>query len=199
MGITEMDFYLAFEKSWNEFYKYYWYKTLNERKKIFDECVNSFNYTNAIEKMIVASQREFPSDFYIFPAEALAGSGLKFSNNVSMGDLRIGSDMSFVHEGLHLLLNEEWSKDNEIIELINNSNYKAGLYNTWSAKYEQALVIGLDCCIQNSSDEKARNYYENCDVGDIFDVAYPLIKNYYNNGINESIEKLMYKVIKQTV
>jgi hypothetical protein len=199
MGITEMRFNLAFQKSWNEFYKDYWYNTLKERKLLFLECMNSFNFVEAAKKMTIAAHCEFPSDFYVFPAESLAGSGLKFSNNVCMGDLVIGSDMSFVHEGLHLLLNKKWAENKDINKIIKESNYKVEYYNSWMEKYEQALVIGLDCCIQNSSDERAKNYYENCDVDDVFNVAYPLIKNYYNNNCNESIEKLMFKIIKQTV
>jgi len=149
--------------------------------------------------MVIVTHCEFPNDFYIFPAEPLSGSGLKFSNNVSMGDLEIGSDMSFVHEGLHLLLNERWAKNEDIIEIIKKSNYKDDFYNSWIAKYEQALVIGLDCCIQNSNDKRAENYYKSCNVDNVFNVAYPLIKNYYDNDCNESIEKLMFNIIKQTI
>jgi hypothetical protein len=199
MGITEMNFNLAFQKCWIEFYKSYWNDTLPERQHLFEECINAFDFTGSLEKMTIAAHREFTNDFYIFPAEALIYSGLKFNDNVCMGDLAVGEDMGFVHEGLHLLLKEEWANNDEIIEIIKKSNYQEEYYSSWVAKYEQALVVGLDCCIRNKDEKAAENYYNGCNVGDIFGTAYPLIKEYYNGGCRESIENLMLKIISRTV
>ena len=199
MGVTQMNFNLAFQKSWYEFYKEYWYDTLTDRNKLFQECINAFDFVEGTKKMTLAAHREFPKNFYVFPAEALTYSGLKFNDNICMGDLQIGEDIGFVHEGLHLLLNEEWAKSTEIIETIKSANYKEEYYHSWAAKYEQALVIGLDCCIRNNDDRIAENYFNGCNVGDVFSIAYPLIKDYYYNGCNESIEKLMLNIISHTL
>ena len=199
MGITEKNFNLALQKSWNEFYRSYWHETFEDRNKLFNNCINNFDFADSVDKMVLAAQRDFTKDFYIFPAEALIYSGLKFNDNICMGDLEVGEDIDFVHEGLHLLLNEKWAENNDIIEIIKKSGYKEKYYHSWVSKYEQALVIGLDCCIRNKNDEAAKNYYTGCNVGDIFDVSYPLIRDYYNNGCNEDIENLMLKVISRTV
>lgn len=198
MGITEMNFDSAFQKSWNQFYKEYWNDTLNDRRKLFEECINEFDFVGSLRKMELAAHSKFTSDFYIFPAEALVYSGLKFNDNVCMGGLIVGDDMGFVHEGLHLLLKEEWANNSKIIEVIEKSEYKETYYNSWAAKYEQALVVGLDCCISNK-DDTAENYHKGCHVDDVFAVSYPLIKEYYNNGCNENVETLMLKIISHTV
>ena len=199
MGITTNNFGMAFKKCWDEFYKAYWQSTLNEREKQFNECVNRFDFEDAAQKMMRATHREFPSDVYIFPAEALGRAGLKFNKNICMGDIHSLEDVCFVHEGLHLLLNEEWAKNREIVELINKSNYKDKYYGSWTAKFEQVLVVGLDSCIRNIDDESAKRYYEGCNLHDVFDVAHPLIKSYYENGCDMSIEELMLKIIRGTV
>ena len=198
MGNLEMNFNSALQKGWNEFYKDYWNDTYNERKKLFDECINAFDFIENLEKMKMAAHSEFTKDFYIFPAESLVHSALKYNDNVCMGNLIVGNDMGFVHEGLHLLLQEKWAADNEIVEAVSRANYQGKTYHSWAAKYEQALVIGLDCCIRDMDDMTAKNYYNGCDVGDVFEIAYPLIKEYYNGGCKDSIESLMLKIIRRT-
>ncbi|MCL2387936.1 MAG: hypothetical protein FWC89_10380 [Defluviitaleaceae bacterium] len=188
----------AFQKSWDEFYKDYWHNTNDERAKLFHDCVNAFDFAEAAKKMSFATHTEFPKEIYIFPAEASAGSGLKFSDNVCMGDLFVGGDMGFVHEGLHLLLQENWARNDEIIKFMNVSNYNDKNYGSWAAKYEQILVVGLDCCIRDFEDERAKKYYQGCGVSNEFNIAYPLIKSYYQNGCKEPIENVMLKIIKQT-
>jgi len=195
MGVQQMNFGAAFQKCWEEFYFDYWHGGYAAREKLFHECIATFDFAEAAKKMSIAAHSDFSSDVYIFPAEALAESGLKFSDNVCMGDLAVGQDMGFVHEGLHLLLQEKWARNEEIIKAISASNYKGVNYGSWAAEYEQILVVGLDCCIRNLQDEWARRYYQGCGVGDAFDTAYPLIKEYYNGGCKEAVESLMLRII----
>lgn len=199
LGVFEANFDKVIKKSWNDFYKEYWNNNIAERSSFFYECINSFDYYSALDKMMLATHNEFTDNFYIFPSEALAESALKYRHNICMGNLVMGDDIGFVHEGLHLLLNEEWAKNEEINDIIKKSGYKVNNYPTWSAKFEQALVIGLDCCIRGLHDKIALQYFNGCNVGDLFDVSYQLIKDYYMNGCVSNIELLMKKIISRTV
>ena len=198
MGVNQKNFGMAFEKCWNEFYKDYWQSSLTEKEKLFTECVNSFDFKEAAEKMRLASHREFPDNFFIFPAEALGHSALLFGNNIVMGNLEIGYDMGFVHEGLHLLLGEEWAKDPVIAGIMEKTDFRDEVYGSWKAKYEQALVVGLDCCIRRKDDLYAEKYHEGCGIGDLYTRSYPLIRNYYINGCRGSIEDLMRELILES-
>ena len=195
MGISEADFNVALQKSWEVFYKDFWHETVGDREKLFAECVNSFNFVEALEKMERASQRKWTNDFYIFPTDAMAESASWFKPNVSIGGLNhTEHDFSFVHEGLHLLLKEKWAKNDKIVSLIQKSGYKSERYNRWQSEYEQVLVIALDHLIRNK--DEIGGY---CGTEDIFHMAYPLIKEWYNNGCKEDLEKLMFEIISRTV
>ncbi|MCL2758441.1 MAG: hypothetical protein FWE64_03920 [Alphaproteobacteria bacterium] len=196
MGISAADFNLALQKSWEKFYRDFWRETLGDRKTLFEKCVNSFDYAGALEKMEQAAGRKWSDDFYIFPTEAMAESASWFAPNVNIGSLRDSggdSDFDFVHEGLHLLLKEEWAKNGKIVKFM-NANYKDESYPNWAHKYEQALVIALDHLIRNR--DEIDGY---CGTEDIFHTAHPLIKEWYNNGCKENLENLMFEIISRTV
>jgi hypothetical protein len=193
-GIVEADFGWAFDKGWDEFYRDYWQETLGERKALFEKCVASFDFIKALEKMTKATHNIFSSNFYIFPAEPLGHSGLKYRDNVCMGGMFPGDDMGFVHEGLHLLLNKRWALDERIRLLMRNYN-DDGFYDSWASKYEQALVVGLDCQIKEYDDKFAEKYYNNCSVGDLYSEAYPRIMRYYKDGCTDSVDNLMFSIM----
>ncbi|MCL2371950.1 MAG: hypothetical protein FWC78_00920 [Defluviitaleaceae bacterium] len=199
MGIPHMDFGAAFQKSWDGFYKGYWHDNHAGLAKLFQECVVAFDFADAAKKMAMAAQSDFQKEIYIFPAAAVAESGLKFRDNVCMGELYAGGDMGFVHEGLHLLLQENWARNDEITQIIAAGNYSDSNYGSWAAKYEQILVVGLDCCIRNLSDQRAERYYQGCGVSNEFGMAYGLIKEYWLGGCKETVNSLMAKIITKTL
>ncbi|MCL2758419.1 MAG: hypothetical protein FWE64_03810 [Alphaproteobacteria bacterium] len=194
MGVTEVNFDRALRKSWEKFYRDYWRETLKDREALFEKCANGFDFAEALEKMELATQRIPGDDFYVFPTEATAEAAIWFEPNVSMGTMRRpGHDFGFTHEGLHILLKEEWAKNNKIVKFMEKVDYKG-----WQFHYEQALVVGLDCCIRNI-DSAAKDYHKGCGVDDVFPVSYPLIKEYYDSGCKEDLEEVMFKIISRTI
>ena len=74
---------------------------------------------------------------------------------------------------------------------------KGNRWRSWESKYEQALVVGLDCHIRGIEEdhEAVYRYYVGCGVGDLYEIAWPAISEYVAKR-NRNLESLMVALIE---
>lgn len=185
----------AYEACWEGFYKNYWDTSAEKGAEEFRKCVEKYDWRDLLEKMQLAAKQRLFTDIYAFSAEAAAGSGMTYSDNVTIGS---GGDMAVVHEGLHLLLREKWADDERIQKYLAEKHKpfnRAEMHHSNYVKYyEQALVLTLEhiiLCRENKLEESCRS----CGVHELYGIAYPAVKDYYESGCKDSLETLMLGII----
>ena len=184
----------AYEACWDGFYKKYWAEHSEKSGENFRKDIESFDWQDMLEKMQLASQQRLFTDIYAFSAEAAANSGMTYSDNVTIGS---GGDMAVVHEGLHLLLREKWAEDERIKKLLEAKPFDRDKmhYSNYVKYYEQALVLTLEHIILGCKN-KLEESFRSCGVQELYGIAYPAVKDYYESGCKASLEDVMLEIIK---
>ena len=190
----------ALINSWELFYKNYWTGEFDQRLKIFQKIIEDINWPKTIDQMAGLSQSSFHGQMLLFLVEATAESALTFGKNTCISTLQVSSDGGFVHEGLHLLLHEKWAEDQRINALIESKGFTDPFWKNWQNKYEQALVVYLDCHIQGFADDLNRvsKYFRRCRIEDLYPTVWPLVSRYVQER-EGTIEGLMYRVIAESL
>lgn len=190
----------ALANSWKLFYEDYWTEKFDQLLKIFQKIIENIDWTKTIDQMAKLSQSSFHGQMLLFFVEATAESALTFGKRTCIGTLQTGSDGGFVHEGLHLLLDEKWAKNPRINALIESKGFTDPFWKNWQSKYEQALVLSLDCHIQGFADDldRVRKYFQGCRIEDLYPTVWPLVSRYAQER-EGTIEELMYRVIAESL
>ena len=162
--------------------------------------IEDINWPKTIDQMAGLSQSSFHGEMLLFFVEATAESALTFGKRTCIGTLQAGSDGGFVHEGLHLLLDEKWAESPRINTLIKSRGFTDPVWKNWQNKYEQALVVSLDCHIQGFADnlDRVRKYFRGCEIEDLYSTVWPLVSRYAQER-EGTIEELMYRVIAESL
>lgn len=183
----------AYQACWDGFYQNYWAEHSEKNGEQFKKDVEKFDWQDMLEKMQLSSQQKLFTDIYAFSSEAAAGSGMTYSDNVTVGS---GGDMAVVHEGLHLLLREKWADDWRIKKLLEAKPFDCGKmpYSSYIKYYEQALVLTLEHIILGR-ENKLEDSFRSCEVHDLYGIAYPAVKDYYESGCKASLEDVMLGII----
>lgn len=183
----------AYQACWDGFYKNYWNTRSEEIGVQFRKDIEKFDWRDLLEKMQLASQQKLFTDIYAFSAEAAAGSGMTFSDNVTIGS---DGDMAVVHEGLHLLLREKWAEDERIKKLLEARTFdrEKKPYSSHVKYYEQALVLTLEHIILGR-ENKLEESFRSCGVHELYSTAYPIVKDYYESGCKASLEDVMLGIL----
>jgi hypothetical protein len=193
----------ALASTWERFYRHYWdahFDSMLSRLRVMAEKVA---WAPSLEKMQQLTGRSWQGEMYVFTVEGTGKSAITAGTNICMGELGEESDAGFVHEGLHLLLREEWAKSPAIATFMENRPFSDPFWKSWIKKYEQAVVVCLDIYIRDlyrlfPGREKrvVHNYMEGTRVGDLEDIAWPLVKA-YADGPQGTFEDLMLRIITQ--
>ena len=190
----------ALANSWKRFYEDYWTGEFDRLLTIYQKMIEDIDWPQTIDQMAGLSQSSFHGEMLLFLVEATAESALTFEKNTCIGTLQAGSDGGFVHEGLHLLLDETWAENPRINALIKNKGFTDPFWKNWQNKYEQALVVSLDCHIRDFADDlnRVRKYFRGCRIEDLYPTVWPLVSRYVQER-KGTIEELMYRVIAESL
>jgi hypothetical protein len=188
----------ALALTWERFYHAYWLRRFEALLPEFEAMSANVDWAGSLAKMQKLTGREWRGDMYVFPAEGTGKSALTAGANICLGPLDRNGDAGFVHEGLHLLLREEWAQAPRIQEYMAGRTFSDPFWKRWPAKYEQALVASLDILIRGlhvkyAEDKVVRNYLEGVRAGDLIEVAWPLVKKHAADP--RPIEDLMLDLI----
>ena len=188
----------ALEKSW-ALYKNYWEKHAPIFKRKIEENVANVKYREWAEKMEFVVGERFDMDFVAIVAEPLMESAMYLEPNVTMGTITRRGDSGFVHEGLHLLLKEKWAEESRILNMVPNNWHDKGWGKFWQKKFEQAIVVSLDCLIRGRED--VAEYMEGCNVGDLEQFFFEPIKKWYELKLKgetqETLPDVIYEILRK--
>lgn len=192
------------KKSWENFYKDYWARNGSKLNQIVESNIAKNDWLGPARQMEILTDKKFNSDFYLIYAEALAESAMKVEPNICIGAIHSNSMAGFTHEGLHLLLNEEWANDSRIKNIMPaNWNDIGGWGTNWKRKFEQAIVVALDCLIRNANGKASSvsDYFNGCNVGDLKKYFFEPLKNWYQQKIqgrtSEKIADIVFKILDE--
>ncbi len=194
----------AIVSMWNDFYREYWDANFERLLEEFCAMNEEVHWAEALELMEKLTGRAWKNDVYVFATEGTGKSALWVKPNICIGAAGKDSDAGFVHEGLHLLLLEEWAKSPQIREYMAAHPLRDPFWKeNWAGKYEQALVVALDIHIRGLNrrypeDKVVPAYFEGTGVKDLTNTVWPLVKAYVANP-DGNIEKLMFLMIRQSV
>ena len=190
----------ALANSWKRFYKDYWTGEFDRLSTIYQKMIEDIDWPQTIDQMAGLSQSSLHGEMLLFLVEATAESALTFGKNTCIGTLQAGSDGGFVHEGLHLLLDEKWADSPRLNTLIESKGFTDPFWKNWQNKYEQALVVSLDCHIRDFADDlnRVRKYFRGCRIEDLYPTVWPLVSRYVQER-KGTIEELMYRVIAESL
>ena len=193
----EAAFSEALKKSRESFYGGYWAKNSEKLLNKFMSLAGSRNWAEEGGKMEKLSGSKFETDFYLIGAEALAESGMYAKPNISIGSMEYSS---FFHEGMHLLLKENWAEDPRIKSLMPDNWHDPKMWeNSWQQKFEQAIVVALDSLSKNMTKERSYAYFDGCMVGDIKDFFYEPLKDWYEQKMqgreDKKLEDVIYEIL----
>ena len=197
--ISPSPFNLALIKSWNEFYEQYWNREFPRLSKEFELMSTNLYLADTLSRMEELAGRKWSGRLLIFAVEATAESGLTCSSNICIGTVNRNRDAGFVHEGFHLLLDGKWADYPEIKNHMNGKQFSDNFWSDWRKKFEQALVVSLDCHVRklNQDTEFVRRYFKGCRVSDLFEIAWPMVSDYVY-AKDGKLEDLMLNMILES-
>jgi hypothetical protein len=193
----------ALALTWERFYQAYWARRFEAMLPEFEAMSENVDWAGALAKMQELTGREWKGDMYVFATEGTGKSALTAGANICVGPLDRDGDAGFVHEGLHLLLREEWAQAPRIQAFMAGRTFSDPFWKRWPAKYEQALVASLDILIRGlhvkygprGEDKVVRNYLEGVRAGDLIGIVWPLVKKHAAEP--GSLEDLMLAILTQ--
>jgi hypothetical protein len=142
----------AIVSMWNDFYREYWEANFERLLDEFRAMNEEVHWAEALALMEKLTGRAWKNDVYVFATEGTGKSALWVKPNICIGAAGKDSDAGFVHEGLHLLLLEEWARAPQIREYRAAHPFHDPIWQeNWAGKYEQALVVALDIHIRAST------------------------------------------------
>jgi hypothetical protein len=192
----------ALTRMWREFYRAYWDEKFDDLLVEFQQMNANMRWDETLATMEELTGCSWTGTMVVFAVEATAESALKWGDGACIGTLSSRGDAGFVHEGLHLLLQERWAESPRIQEFMAGRSFADEFWGEhWQRKYEQALVVGLEIHLRKLADrhqrpaaEVAKLYFDGNMVGDLYDVAWPAIAKYVQED-GASIEELMLAII----
>jgi hypothetical protein len=195
-------FNTALVSTWRDFYRGYWENRFDAILAEFEQMNQNMRWAATLARMEELTGQTWNGTMYVFAVEPTAKSALTAGRNVCIGTVSADGDAGFVHEGLHLLLREEWAKSSRIRQFMAIRNFQDAFWGThWERKYEQALVGCLDIIIRDLSRHYntpaariAKNYLEGVRVGDIADISWGLVSEYAKTQ-NGSLDDLMWELV----
>jgi hypothetical protein len=199
-AIAPGEFGRAAAGMWDCFFSGYWERSFESLLAAFRTMTSNVRWGEALSAMERVTGRKWTGDAWVFATEGVGKSALWVKPNISVGGLGEFDDGGFVHEGLHLMLKEEWACDPRIQTLMAGRKFSDSFWGAnWKAKYEQALVACLDIWIRGfhkkyPEAKVAQNYLEGVRVGDLAPVAWPLVKAHAENP-SRPIEDLMLDIM----
>jgi hypothetical protein len=201
-GLAPDPFGRALVSTWECFYRQYWERRFDDLLVQFRRMNDNVRWPESLAQMEKLTGRQWKGSMFVFAAEGAGKSGLWVKPNICIGGLDETSDGGFVHEGLHLLLGEEWARAPRIQRFMASRNFNDPFWKSnWAGKYEQALVASLDIYIRGfhrkyPENQVVPNYLSGVRVGDIADVAWPLVKAHAGHPTG-TIEDLMFEMIQR--
>jgi len=190
---------------WTSFYKDYWRLRFDDLVEQFRAMDKNVRWAQTLGRMEKLTGRKWRGSMQVFAVEGTGKSAFTFGKNVCIGTLRPDDDAGFVHEGLHLLLQEEWSKSPRIAEVMAGAEFNDKFWGkSWASKYEQALVVMLSMHLQGrdtargkpSRDEFLKLNLEGNMAGDIADIAIESVGTYLK-APDGDIERLMFEIVSK--
>ena len=182
----------AMRDSWEK-YEPYFSSQASKFKETTLYNMETLPWSEWAEKMERVTGSTFNTNMVTVTAEPLIGSAMYLRPNVCIGSIWPGNDMGFVHEGLHLLLdNEAWANDQRIKDMMPKDWRSPDIerYPRWQSYFEQAVVISLDCSIRNREP-----YFDGCSIGSLEQYFYEPIKQWYVKKIEGATEDMLTDVI----
>jgi hypothetical protein len=192
----------ALVSMWDCFYHQYWERSFDELLVQFRRMNDEVRWAESLAQMERLTRRQWKGSAFVFATEGAGRSALWVKPNICIGGLGEASDAGFVHEGLHLLLGEEWATAPRIQAFMASRDFNDRFWKSnWAGKYEQALVASLDIYIRGlhrkyPEGKVVPNYLSGVRVGDIADIAWPLVKDYADHPAG-TIEDLMLEMIQR--
>lgn len=187
----------ALAKSWEK-YKKYWSSQAEQLQQIVRANAQEMPWQEYARKMELMTGASFDTDMHAIAAEALMESAMYVRPNIAIGPVRKNNDVGFVHEGLHLLLKENWAEEESIESLIPITWYDNFWGRNWKGKFEQAVVVSLDQLIRNSH-QPIEDYFEGCRVQGLEKFFFGPIKDWYEKKLSEQTEEklsdIIYKIL----
>ena len=199
-AIAPSDFGRAAARMWDCFYRAYWERRFDTLAEAFRTMTANVHWAEAMAHMERVTGRKWTGDAWVFATEGVGKSAVWVKPNISVGGVGEWDDGGFVHEGLHLMLKEEWARDARIQALMAKRGFRDPYWGSnWPGKYEQALVACLDIWIRGfhkryPEAKVVPNYLEGVRAGDLAQVAWPLVKTHAETP-SRSIEDLMFELI----
>lgn len=188
----------ALRDSWQK-YRGYWLERAATLSEIVAANIKELPWRAWAEKMELVTGKSFPMDMVSISAEPLMESAMYVKPNICIGPIGRGNDFGFVHEGLHLLLNEDWAADARIAAMIPEGFRHHFWGDNWKGKFEQAVVVSLDYLIRNPRNT-IEDYFEGCNVGDLFPYFFNPIAKWYELKIasktQETITDVIYNILQ---
>ena len=202
LAISPGEFGRAAAGMWDCFYRAYWERRFESLVAAFSTMSGNVRWAEALAAMERTTGRKWSGDAWVFAAEGAGKSGLWVKPNISVGGIGETDDGGFVHEGLHLMLKEEWARDSRIQAFMAQRDFRDPFWGSnWKGKYEQALVACLDIWIRGFHKKYPEAkvvpaYLEGVRAGDLARVAWPLVKAHAEDP-SRSVEDLMLDMIQR--
>jgi hypothetical protein len=188
-------------RMWEGFYRGYWSGRFETLVSQFIAMNESVQWGEALDLMERWAGRPWRGTMYVFAVEGTADSAVTYGDDVCIGTVRPGDDAGFVHEGLHLLLKENWAKSPRLQQFMAGRTFQDSYWGRdWPAKYEQALVVALEWQAKRRLHPgtfdlaRVQRAFKGCGVGDLFEIAWPLTTRYADQG-GMTLDDLMWELV----
>ncbi len=203
-GLAPAPFNTALIKTWDAFYREYWDRRFQELTEEFRKMDANVRWSETLVSMEQVSGRQWQGTMRVFAVEATGKSAFTFAKTVCVGTLEADNDAGFVHEGLHLLLGEEWATSPRINQFMAGVPFDHRLWGSdWSSFYEQAFVVLADLHLRNlrprkqmSQEEFLRLNLEGNGVGELSEIALDVVLPYLRNP-DGHVEEVMWHLVRR--